>query len=353
MGRQTAFELAIDPEGPFSLAAAAGFMCRFAPLRSTSACDDVMRFAFVVDGYRSSAAVRVHQEPGPARRGRVRVTVTATGTHAIDPRMVEAQVRRILSLDRSADGYVAIGDRDPVVRRLLEARDYLRPVCFYSAYEAAAWSVLVGRGTMVQAGALRAAIAARLGDRFLVDGHELCAFPSPRRLLAAEEVPGVDGERLRRLRGVAEAAADGLLDTARLAVMAPEDAMREARRIRGIGAFYAALIYVRATGASDYLAVGEPRLHAAVKEAYGLPTVPDAAGLLDIARAWTPYRTWVNVLLRAGGRRAPSPGGAEKQGGRGLHGARGAARIRGRFDLPIRPPPRSGRGGDGEPGVTA
>ncbi|HYU15068.1 MAG TPA: hypothetical protein VEL05_03325, partial [Candidatus Acidoferrum sp.] len=113
------------------------------------------------------------------------------------------------------------------------------------------------------------------------------------------DVPGVGGEPLARLRGVAEAARAGLLDTARLAALAPEDAMGELRRIRGIGPFYAALIYVRATGVADYLAVGVPRLHAAVKEAYGLPAPPDADALLELARAWAPYRTWVNVLLRS------------------------------------------------------
>ncbi|HWM85287.1 MAG TPA: hypothetical protein VNO33_05600 [Kofleriaceae bacterium] len=49
--------------------------------------------------------------------------------------------------------------------------------------------------------------------------------------------------------------------------------------------------------------MGEPRLHAAVKQAYGLAAIPDERQLLDIARAWAPYRTWVNVLLRAGSSR--------------------------------------------------
>ncbi len=292
------FELAIDPEGPFSLAAAAGFLSRFAPLRRSGACaGGVVRFAFVVDGYRQTAAVRLRQEPAEDRRGRVHATVV--GAADLERRAVEAQVRRILSLDRSAVGYAAVGDRDPVVRRLLEASDYLRPVCFYSAYEAAAWSVLVGRGRMAQAASLRARIAAELGDSFTVDGIELHAFPTPDRLLDAETVAGVGEEPLARLRGVAEAARAGLLDTARLAAMAPEDAMREARRIRGIGPFYAALIYVRAGGAVDYLAVGEPRLHAAVKQQYGLAETPGTEELTDIAAAWAPYRTWVNVLLRA------------------------------------------------------
>ena len=240
--------------------------------------------------------------PGPGRPG----PRDRRGGADLDRRAVEAQVRRILSLDRSAVGYAAVGDCDPVVRRLLEASDYLRPVCFYSAYEAAAWSVLVGRGRMAQAASLRARIAAELGERFTVDGIELYAFPTPDRLLDAEMISGAGEEPLARLRGVAEAARAGLLDTARLAAMAPEDAMREARRIRGIGPFYAALIYVRAGGAVDYLAVGEPRLHAAVKQQYGLAQTPGTDELTDIAAAWAPYRTWVNVLLRASTSVAPA-----------------------------------------------
>ena len=65
----------------------------------------------------------------------------------------------------------------------------LRPVGFWSPYEAAAWAVLSQRIRVTQAAKLRAEIVDRHGD----DG----AFPSPQRLLGLDlDLPGRKGEYL-------------------------------------------------------------------------------------------------------------------------------------------------------------
>ncbi|MHB2019584.1 MAG: hypothetical protein ACYCW6_21790 [Candidatus Xenobia bacterium] len=55
-----------------------------------------------------------------------------------DAQAAQRQTARILSLDVDGTGYPAVGERDPVVGRLQQAHRYLRPVLFYSPYEAVA-----------------------------------------------------------------------------------------------------------------------------------------------------------------------------------------------------------------------
>ena len=101
--------------------------------RSAQAFEGVMRLAFCLDDFSGHAGVEVRQD--------------GTGVHCTfegpgKPEAVRRQVARVLSLDHDATGFVAVGDRDPVIARLQAAAPGLRPPLFYSPYEAAAWAVL-------------------------------------------------------------------------------------------------------------------------------------------------------------------------------------------------------------------
>jgi DNA-3-methyladenine glycosylase II len=278
------FELV--PRGPFSLLEAAGF--GFGP-RDPEA-DGVMRLAFARDDFAGHAGVVLTQDAGGAVRGEVH----GDG----DPDAVAAQVARVLSLDADGEQWAAVGERDPVIGRLQAEFPGLRPVLFHSPYEAAAWSVISARRGRAQGNAVRARIAADLGETFTLAGRDLAAFPTPERLLAVEPGPGLPAQRVERLRAVAEAALAGLLEPARLAAMDPDDAMAAMRELPGIGPFYAALIVVRAVGVTDVLAVAEERSRAAAARLYGHEAPLDEAGLVALAEAWRPFRTWATVLLR-------------------------------------------------------
>ena len=209
----------------------------------------------------------------------------------------------MLSLDHDARGFEEVGLRDPVVARLQAAAPGLRPPLFYSPYEAAAWSVLSARRPGWQMATVRAALSQAHGVTFDLAGERLAALPTPERLLAVASFPGIDGARLERLHGVAEAALDGLLDVDRLQSLGPEAAMVDVQRIKGIGPFYAGLIIMRGTGFTDVLPPDEPRALELARRLYGLPDAATVAELEAIAEVWRPWRTWVTVLLRAAGGR--------------------------------------------------
>ncbi len=92
--------------------------------------------------------------------------------------------------------------------------------------------------------------------------------------------------------------------------MDPVDALIELQKLPGIGPFYATLIAIRACGATDALALAEPRVRAAIADHYGLPASPTADQVERVAEPWRPFRTWATVLLRVSADRSNVTPGA-------------------------------------------
>jgi DNA-3-methyladenine glycosylase II len=130
-------EFTIGPWGRFSLSAAQRFLGGFTPASGTFADDaDRLTMAFPVDGWAGSAAAVVWQE-GQRIRGEA---LASSPDVSIDA--VRDQVARTLSLDHDGTGWDEVGRRDPVIGRLQAEFDHLRPVCFYSPYEAAVQAII-------------------------------------------------------------------------------------------------------------------------------------------------------------------------------------------------------------------
>lgn len=256
----------IKPSGPFSLSAAAGF--GFGPTEGhPPVFDGVLRYAFSVDDDGGSAGVELRQSADDQ-------PVTAVVHGECDTQAVRRQVARVLSLDHDGEAFGAVGERDPVIGGLQRAYPGQRPVLFFSPYEAAAWSIISARQRGIPAATVRRTLCERLGTTFALAGANETAFPEPARLLAAADldVPGLSAEKQARLRGVAGAAQEGLLDVGKLQSLGPEKAHAAVQQLRGIGPFYAGLIVLRATGFADaMLPMAEPKVLAHAAHFYGLP----------------------------------------------------------------------------------
>jgi DNA-3-methyladenine glycosylase II len=282
-------EIAITPSGPFSWPAALGMLSGWEPmLRHARGGASVTRLAFPLDGDFRPVAVALRDDGG-VLRGDV------AGTDRLDA--VAAQVARTFSLDHDGTGYPSVGERDPAVGRLMAALPGLRPVCFTSPYEAAAWAVLSGRTSMAQAATTLDALLVEYGHPLRVAGAEVRAFPEPDRLLRATAIRGVGAEKLARLHGVARAALDGRLDAARLRELGDEAGPASLRTIRGIGEFWSQGIYLRGCGIRDAFPV-EPLSIAALGHLHGLGDRPSPDAIRRLTEPHRPYRMWVCFLLR-------------------------------------------------------
>jgi DNA-3-methyladenine glycosylase II len=283
----TTFELV--PLGPFSLGASAAFLEGFSPAAYRSAEAGHLHLAFVPDGEEAAAGVCLRQPDG---------AVVGEVFGEADPEAVREQVARILSLDVDGTGFPDVGRRDPVVGRLQARWPGLRPVGFFSPYEAAAWALIGHRIQIVQAARVKERMAAELGHAVDVHGDVRHAFPSPARLAALEGFAGLYWRKVAYLRSLGEAAAVGRLDGARLRELPRDQALAELKQLPGIGDFSAELVLLRGAADPDHLPLHEPRLFHGAAIAYGLEEPPDQAWLEERSVAWRPYRTWVVLLLR-------------------------------------------------------
>jgi DNA-3-methyladenine glycosylase II len=88
--------------------------------------------------------------------------------------------------------------------------------------------------------------------------------------------------------------------------MTPEEAMKDSQTLPGIGAFYSALIVIRACGDADVLSVQEGLSRSAAANVYGFDHDLSDAEYEAFAERWRPFRTWVSVMMRAVGSRVPT-----------------------------------------------
>lgn len=284
--------ITLRARGPFSLAASTRFLEGFSPAAGTHSSPQPghLHFAFVVDGTESAAGVCLQPVDGG-----VRVEVAG----AVDPDAATRQVERILTLDVDGSGWPAVGERDPVIGGLQERYAGLRPVLFFSVFESAAWALISHRIRIVQAAAVKARMAATLGEEVVIHDDRRRAFPAPGVLRGLDEgTPGLFGPKVARLRALGEAAIEGRLDAGVLRALPFDQALDELKTLPGVGDFSAQLILIRGVGLTDALPGAEARLRRAIALLYDLPGGPDDEALAAIAEPWRPFRTWASVLLR-------------------------------------------------------
>ena len=300
--------LEIRPRGPFSLAAAQDFAGGFAAGIGAHGTSTGILMTFPVEGWRESACVDVWQAADGVVHGEI------AGSDDIE--MVRTQAARSLSLDLDGRGWTDAGERDPVLGALQTRYDNLRPVCFYSAYEAATSLVIGQRIAMRQARVVKERLSATYGDQVEINGHELRPFPRPQRLIELTALQGLSDVKAQRLRDLGRAAMDGRLDTARLRSIPEAQALTELQELPGVGPWTASGILLRGCGVADALPMGDDISRAAVQWAYGLEELPDDASWSQIAESWRPFRMWATVLLHMAWRRDQATTPSYRQGGR-------------------------------------
>ncbi|MEO3874695.1 hypothetical protein ABGB18_38400 [Nonomuraea sp. B12E4] len=278
----------LTADGPFDFGASLRFVEDWPATSALPSDGRALRFAYCAESDWRPIGVTVTAAPGG---------VAVATTRAPGPG-IRGEVARILSLDVDGAGFAKLGAADPVLDDLQRLRPGLRPVCFWSPWEAACWAVIVQRSSMLAAARIKQRIAERFGAEVEMDGRAYAAFPPPVTLVDAGGL-GLPAQKEEWLRGLARAALDGVLTTEHLRSLAPEEALAELRALPGVGPFSAGLILIRGAGAPDAFPGDEPRLFAILREAYELAEDAPPAAYRRLAETWRPYRSWASFLFRA------------------------------------------------------
>jgi DNA-3-methyladenine glycosylase II len=101
---------------------------------------------------------------------------------------------------------------------------------------------------------------------------------------------GLSNAKIRALRAVAQAIAEGALDLKGLGGLDAEDAHKALVAVKGIGPWTADIFLLFCLGHPDAFPAGDLALQEAAKLALNLKRRPDAARLERIAERWRPLR---------------------------------------------------------------
>lgn len=286
----------------FSLQAAADFYAGFVPGSGMAvAATDRLTLAFRLDHSFEAVAVQLRETEHS-------LIADVVGTR--DAERVAKQVARMLGLHADGDAWLEVGRRDPVVGKLQREFSGFFTAAKPSPYEAAVWGVISPRMNLRAAAKLKLAIGEREGDEVELLGRAHRVFPSPTALLGLRSFPGLPAVKLERLHGVARAALSGKLDAERLRAMPVDAALAELQELPGVGPWTASHILFRGAALEDAVPTVEPRLLHGLADAYAIAS-PSPAKLMELARAWRPFRMWVCVLLA---RHLASVGGWHRAG---------------------------------------
>lgn len=108
---------------------------------------------------------------------------------------------------------------------------------------------------------------------------------------------GLSGVKKRTIRAIAEAAAGGDLDFARLPLLAAEEAVAELTRHKGIGPWTAEVYLMFCAAHPDVFPAGDLALQKAVMHGLGLAERPNTRQLVGIAQDWAPHRATAALLF--------------------------------------------------------
>ncbi|WP_024972206.1 DNA-3-methyladenine glycosylase family protein [Ralstonia pickettii] len=140
---------------------------------------------------------------------------------------------------------------------------------------------------------------AKAGDailgRFLAL-YPAAAFPAPQQVLATDEAAlracGFSATKLATIRGIAQAALDGIVPTREQALAMPDEALIERLvTLRGVGRWTVEMLLIYTLERSDILPADDFGVRDGYRRLKRLDATPTRKQMETISLAWSPYRT--------------------------------------------------------------
>lgn len=279
-------EHTLPTSGPFNLEVTARLLQRRPANRVDRWDDDRQRYLRAVetaDGFRlltitntgtiDEPDVQLRIEGGP---------VGETVMHEL-----EAMARWILGLDAAPAPVDWLTEVEPQFGPVAHALRGFRPPCFPTLFETCA-SVLPFQQLSLDAGiAILGRLVERYGESQTLAGVDRYAFPGAETIATIDPVDlreiGFSLAKAKALHALAEHAAAGELEIARFQALPTETALKELRRLPGIGLWSAGLILLRGLRRMDVFPPGDVGAARNLTEMLDLPVKLTPAETIPIA----------------------------------------------------------------------
>jgi 3-methyladenine DNA glycosylase/8-oxoguanine DNA glycosylase len=139
-------------------------------------------------------------------------------------------------------------------------------------------------------------------------------IPVPADFMQAADEPlraaGLSRQKMRYLRELAAAFAEGRLEGRRLARLGDDEIIEAVTTVHGIGVWTAHMLLIFSLGRPDILPVGDYGVRKAMQQLYRLRELPKPPKMEQVAAAWRPYRSiaawylWRSLDVKAGDSKA-------------------------------------------------
>ncbi|WP_439892015.1 DNA-3-methyladenine glycosylase family protein [Ralstonia sp. 25C] len=121
-------------------------------------------------------------------------------------------------------------------------------------------------------------------------------FPAPQQVLATDEAAlrgcGFSATKLATIRGIAQATLDGTVPTRDEALVTPDEALIDRlTTLRGVGRWTVEMLLIYTLERSDILPADDFGVRDGYRRLKRVETAPTRKQMIEIGRAWSPYRT--------------------------------------------------------------
>ena len=176
--------------------------------------------------------------------------------------------------------------------RAVHARTGLPPLRDFTADFAGLCRIVTGQQ-------LSASSAAAIWGRF---STAVTPFEAPGILHLSDEAmraPGLSTGKIRTIRALASAVAEGRVNFVKLNTLPDEEIIAELTKLHGIGPWTAEIYLLFALRRADAFPAGDLALQLAAQRLLRLQERPSPARLIEIAQRWRPFRGAAARLLWA------------------------------------------------------
>jgi DNA-3-methyladenine glycosylase II len=230
---------------------------------------------------------------------RLRVLAGASGAQTL--RQLEALARRQFSTDLDLKPFYRLAASDPVLARLTGHFHGMHIPQSISPFETLISAILEQQVNLSFAHQVKKALIEAYGDHLEFAGRRYNAFPEPAALAIATPRAlrriQISGPKARYIITIARAVLDGSLDLEGLRALEAASADAKLRAHKGVGAWTAQYVGLRALGHLDSLPAADVGLQKAVQRFYGLRKLPKPARVEQIARQWAGWRSYATFYL--------------------------------------------------------
>ena len=190
---------------------------------------------------------------------------------------------------------------DPVLKRLCEHFRGMRIPQAPTVFETLISAILEQQVNLSFAHQVKKALVETYGGYLDFEGRRYNAFPEPAALAIATPSDlrhlKISGPKARYLNGISRATLDGSLDLEGLRDLVPALAHARLMEQKGVGAWTAQYVGLRALGHLDCLPAADVGLRKVIHSLYGLRKTPSAARVEKLAGRWAGWRSYATFYL--------------------------------------------------------